>query len=316
MCYSAQVVADFKRLSRQYRSAIDYEAFVALYAFHPQGARPKTPRALDRTFALDDAAQAQAVADAIGQWDMLEKNQLEELVFTQRQRLVGAERTLRTKTTKKAQNDLRVATNKIDRALVKLRALQNGKLTPGDSRIFPGVYAPVIVQSGTDRLIRPMRYQCRLQGVPADFDRKYPGTYNARRNSLEGFWAKSFGRKHAVIVVQKFYEHVVRYTRTEGAQDAQAENVILEFAPEPYQEMIVACLWSEWHGPGGRLLSFAAITDEPPPEVAAAGHDRCIIPIKPENVHAWLNPDPRDLHACYQILDDRPPLYFEHRLAA
>jgi hypothetical protein len=64
------------------------------------------------------------------------------------------------------------------------------------------------------------------------------------------------------------------------------------------------------------LLPFAAITDEPPAEVAAAGHDRCIIPTKPENVDAWLNPNPTDLKAQYAILDDRERPYYEHRLAA
>ena len=38
------------------------------------------------------------------------------------------------------------------------------------------------------------------------------------------------------------------------------------------------------------LLSFAAVTDDPPAEIAAAGQDRCIIPIKPANVDAWLQP--------------------------
>jgi putative SOS response-associated peptidase YedK len=64
------------------------------------------------------------------------------------------------------------------------------------------------------------------------------------------------------------------------------------------------------------LYSFAAITDEPPPEIAAAGHDRCIIPIKRENVDAWLQPDPGNLAALYAILDDRDRPYYEHRLAA
>jgi putative SOS response-associated peptidase YedK len=62
-------------------------------------------------------------------------------------------------------------------------------------------------------------------------------------------------------------------------------------------------------------LSFAAITDEPPAEVAAAGHDRCVIPIKPENVDAWLNPS-GDLQSAYRILDDRWRPHCEHRLAA
>jgi len=64
------------------------------------------------------------------------------------------------------------------------------------------------------------------------------------------------------------------------------------------------------------LYSFAAITDEPPPEVAAAGHDRCIIPIKPENLDAWLAPDPGNLAALHAILDDRDRPYYEHRMAA
>lgn len=64
------------------------------------------------------------------------------------------------------------------------------------------------------------------------------------------------------------------------------------------------------------LLSFAAITDEPPEEIAAAGHDRCIIPIKPENVDAWLRPDRANLEASYAVLDDRERPYYEHKLAA
>ena len=81
--------------------------------------------------------------------------------------------------------------------------------------------------------------------------------------------------------------------------------------------MLVACLWSRWTAPGEPdLLSFAAITDEPPGEVSAAGHDRCTIPIRPEHVDAWLNPDAANLAAQYAILDDRARPYYEYRLAA
>jgi putative SOS response-associated peptidase YedK len=81
--------------------------------------------------------------------------------------------------------------------------------------------------------------------------------------------------------------------------------------------MLVACLWSRWTAPGEPdLLSFAAITDEPPAEVAAAGHDRCIIPIREENLERWLRPDRRNLAALYATLDDRERPYYEHRLAA
>ena len=50
---------------------------------------------------------------------------------------------------------------------------------------------------------------------------------------------------------------------------------------------------------------FAAVTDDPPAEIAAAGHDRCIIPIKRANVDAWLHPQVSNLGAQYAILDDR-----------
>ena len=44
--------------------------------------------------------------------------------------------------------------------------------------------------------------------------------------------------------------------------------------------------------------------------------NRCIIPIKPEHIDAWLNPDPANLAAQYAILDDRARPYYEHQLAA
>jgi putative SOS response-associated peptidase YedK len=177
----------------------------------------------------------------------------------------------------------------------------------------------VIVSEGGRRVVKPMRYQCRVAGTPASYDIKFPGTYNARRDSLEKFWRGQFGVSHGLMVVNAFYENVARHDveHRELAPGEKEENVVLEFRPRPAHDMLVACLWSHWQGEGApELLSFAAITDEPPPEIAAAGHDRCIIPIKPAHIDAWLNPDRNDLAALYAILDDRDRPYYEHRLAA
>ncbi|MCW8807511.1 MAG: SOS response-associated peptidase, partial [Rhodanobacter sp.] len=189
-----------------------------------------------------------------------------------------------------------------------------------DARIFPGSYAPVMIEQEGRRIVVPMRYQCRLPGWNEATERKYPGTYNARRDKLEESWGKLFGHRHAILILTRFYENVSRH-KMEGRELAageKEENIVLEFDPQPPQEMLVACLWNISKGAdgGADLFSFAAITDEPPPEVAAAGHDRCIIPIKPEHVDAWLNPDPGNLAALYAILDDRARPYYEHRLAA
>jgi len=51
-------------------------------------------------------------------------------------------------------------------------------------------------------------------------------------------------------------------------------------------------------------IPLPRFTDESPPQIAAAGHDRCIIPIKPENLDAWISPG-ADLKALHAILDDR-----------
>jgi putative SOS response-associated peptidase YedK len=82
------------------------------------------------------------------------------------------------------------------------------------------------------------------------------------------------------------------------------------------QSMIIACLWSDWKGAEAELQSFAAITDDPPAEIALAGHDRCIIPIKPENVDVWERCASADASTYYSILDDREKPYYEYRMAA
>lgn len=81
--------------------------------------------------------------------------------------------------------------------------------------------------------------------------------------------------------------------------------------------MHVVCMrlrWANYDEPG--LLSSAAITDDPPPANEAAGNDRCIIRIEPENIGAWPKPTAPSLDAMYAILDDRGPPYYEHKLVA
>ena len=317
MCYSAQIRHEFDLFVRKFGAVIDIKEFVRLYWERSQGAKAKIARALDAQFArpqLEDERTIRALIDA---FDAAQVAKLEQEVFKQRKRLADAERTLQSKTTKKALEDRRIATDTVAWALDKLAALRRTQLIDEDSRIFPGWYAPVLVSEGGRRVLKPMRYQCRPAGTPAFYDTKFPGTYNARRDSLEKFWRAQFGATHGIVVVDAFYENVARHAMEHRAlaPGEKEENVVLEFRPRPAHQMLVACLWSRWTGPDEELLSFAAITDAPPPEVAAAGHDRCIIPIKPEYVDAWLNPD-GDLKTLYAILDDRDRPYYEHRLAA
>jgi putative SOS response-associated peptidase YedK len=48
--------------------------------------------------------------------------------------------------------------------------------------------------------------------------------------------------------------------------------VVLHFNPNSGVPMTIACVWSHWtHESEPELYSFAAITDDPPPEVLATG---------------------------------------------
>ncbi|MEO5696994.1 MAG: SOS response-associated peptidase family protein [Burkholderiaceae bacterium] len=319
MCYSAQVWADYRRYLRDFGAELDIKAFYELYWRRIDEPKLKIPKAMDASFAEPETEAEQRIKAAIDTFAAGESAKLEQMVFEQRKRRVDAERTLATKPTKAAANSQRIATDKIAWAMGKLSDLKRIEVKDSDSRIFPGHYAPVMVMENGRRVVKPMRYQCRPAGKPAFHDTRFPGTYNARRDNLEGFWKDLFGYSHGIAVVNAFFENVNQH-RAEGRALGDGEdvkNLILEFRPRPTQSMLVACLWSRWSGPGEPdLLSFAAITDEPPPEVSAAGHDRCIIPIKPEHIDAWLNPDPTNLAMQYAILDDRARPYYEHRLAA
>lgn len=319
MCYSAQIRSEYGKYVRHVgrNNALSIKDFFREYWERPNK-KTKIPKAIDSWFANPQTDDERKIAQAITEYNAAEIAKLEADLFAQKRRLADAERALAVKETKKALNDQRVATNKIEWALGKLGDIKRTELKPKDARIFPGWYAPVIVSEGGELTVKLMRYQCRPAGKPKFYDTKYPGTYNARRDNLGGFWKDLFGYQHGIMLAMTFFENVSRHKveQRELIEGEKEENVVLEFKPRGIDTMYVACLWSHWEEGGESLDSFAAITDEPPAEVAAAGHDRCTIPIKEENIDAWLNPDASKLDALHAILENRARPYYEFRMAA
>lgn len=295
MCYSAMVQADLRKLERTFDASIDVAAYDALVDMRLQSGRVRIPKAMDDALVeLDGPAAAKVRA-----WRDRQAGDLQRQLADQEARLHKAREKLAVRETKAALNDVRVATNKIAQFSTRLQDLDRNEPKPRDARIWPGDYCSVALVDG-ERLLRPMRYQCRMPGWTAETEKQYPGTYNARRDNLETSWKRLFGRQHAVMVVERFYESV----------DRDGQTVELEFVPRTQEPLLVPCLWS--YDERDRLYSFAAITDDPEPEVAAAGHDRTILDLKPEHVEAWLNPG-GDLKRMHAIFDDRRHPYYEHR---
>ena len=319
MCYSAQVVQMVRKLHRELGIRLDYDEAERLFLRRLDDPTLNISPGFEANFDTPSTAQGRRIKAAIDTHRSRVVRKTEEELFTQKTRLHDAERSLRSKTTKKAGEDVRIAAKKIEALTAKLTDLHRSEPAARDDRVFPMVYAGVIVQQEEQRVLTPMRYACRPAGKPAFYDKKFPGLYNARRDNLEKFWNQQFGRHHAVMVVESFYENVRRPAQAPGGPDCpgeQGRNVVLHFVPDPPQPMFVACLWSCWTDPNEPdLRGFAAITDDPPPDVAAAGHDRCIVNLRPEHVAAWLTPEKRELTELQTMLSDRAVSAFQHSVA-
>jgi putative SOS response-associated peptidase YedK len=110
------------------------------------------------------------------------------------------------------------------------------------------------------------------------------------------------------MVISGFYENVPLhvYEHRELASDEKEKNLVLEFDPEPATDMLIACGWDRWTKPGEPdLYSFAAITDEPTPELSATGHQRTVITIEEAYLSEWLNPVGLDKQPLEHILSDK-----------
>jgi putative SOS response-associated peptidase YedK len=287
---------------------MDMEQFKEIFGVRASDPSIRIPRAVERWFDAPRTDAERAIKVAIDEFRASETTKLERELFVQKTRLADAERVLASKPTKAATESKRIATNKIEQALSRLERMRDDKVTNMDARIFPMHFAPIVIDDHGKRLIRLARYHCRKPSEPAFIDRKLPGLYNARRDSLGKYWREQFGATHAVMLVDSFFENVQR----------DGKNAVLHFVPRPAGTMMIACLYSAWVDAktGEKLLSFAAITDEPPAEVAAAGHDRMIINLKPENVAAWLTPKGRSKEELERILVDREAPYYEHEVLA
>jgi len=308
MCYSAQIQAAYMKYLRETGAEMDIDQFVEIFGARVSDSSIRIPRAVERWFDEPKSDGERKIKESIGQFRAAEITKLEREVFAQKKRLADAERTLASKPTKAAAESQRIAGNKIEQAMTRLDRLKATKPHVAEARIFPMHYAPIVLQDGARRVMRLGRYHCRKPGEAEFIDRKLPGLYNARRDSLGKYWQGLFGVSHAVMMVESFFENV----------DRDGKNQVLHFVPRPANTMLIACLAATWKDPkGGRpLLSFAAITDEPPAEVAAAGHDRMIINLKPEHLDAWLSPQGRSSDELQAILSDRQTPYYEHEVMA
>ncbi len=138
------------------------------------------------------------------------------------------------------------------------------------------------------RVMKPMRYQCRPAGKPAFYDTKYPARTTRVQTTSRASGRICSGSRIGGMVVE----------RVRRKRDRDGTNTVLEDFGRGRSRNAGGV-------PGGRTGEVGAKSriSSPSPrspgmslatEVAAAGHD-AVVPIKPENVDAWLQPDRKNL---------------------
>jgi len=319
MCYSAMVKQKCKTLGLDFEARVDLNLMEDIFDRRLRGESIIIPKGLEHCFLNPQSDLEKSIKSKIDSFHEEQIQTLQKELFTLRKRLVTAEQKLKEKPTKSAEKEKGVAERQIERKRLRLENISRTQYASTDDRIYPFNWTPVIVERNGERVVVPMRYHLRPPGTPPPFDNERPGCYNARRDNLTKFWRKEFGRKHGIIVLTSFFENVSRHTyeKRELKAGEKPENLILQFIPQGVEQMIVPIIWDTWTGEGESTFdSFAIVTDDPPFEISDAGHDRCPVFIKHENIASWLNPSGRSDAELFAILDDRIRPNYQHEIAA
>ncbi len=156
---------------------------------------------------------------------------------------------------------------------------------PGkDNIIYPNTFAPVLVYSNGQKLIRPMRYRIRPFGSREEVPAKY-NLFNARMDSLykKKTWKRLVGVNHCLFPFKEFYEWVP------GSENGKKKRLVT-FYPKEQEIMWAPGLFDSWTSQDGSLSfeSFALITVDPPAEILEQGHDRSPLFLNARFVDEWL----------------------------
>lgn len=320
MCFSAIIQQRAKKLGVLFHARIQTEDYADLFQRRLDGEKLVIGRGLEADFIENPQTEAEKrIRDCVVKWHQRESERLRSEIAKQTARRDEAIAKLQVKTTKKAETDLRVSTQKISKMTADLaRHEENAAPTESDDRIYPRSFASMVcVNDQGDRIVRPVRYLMRPHDKDEDFDLKFHGCYNARRDALYSvpWWRNALGRRHGLICVRRFFEFV----ETPAEKGESAGSTEVRFTPEDDEWLLVPTLWDVWSDRDGRTLySAALITDNPLPDVLREGHDRTPIFLTAQAAEEWLEVSSDDPSRINEILDQKtnPRLRAQRRGAA
>jgi putative SOS response-associated peptidase YedK len=195
-------------------------------------------------------------------------------------------------------------------------------------RIFSGHFAPVYFRNAQGDFERNlMRYSAYPPDTIVPRQSSKLTTFNARRdNLLSPFWNTAFMVGHGFVALQSFFEWVlvsdllqaesvksseiehyfrqqsfVRKSKIEQAGKkwkptatellpVNSRKIVIEFKPNQDQLLLSPVIFNrDPHSNQCFSQGFAIVTDDPLPEVLAAGHDRTPAFLSCEDIEDWTN---------------------------
>lgn len=309
MCYSAKLKADFNQLRKRYRGVLEWDEFVELVRQRQKGVRfgfdLKIPDALIAGLIAEGGRPAKEIDMLQRHWKVEEGRRLEAVLAEALTELLKAEEAFKSRATKTNLAAVEVKGRKVQRARTAIETAKGAVGT--EYRVYPYYFAPVLIAEDEQRQIVPARYRI-MPRTGVEVPNKY-NVFNARRDSLKSArtWKTLFGKQHALFPFLNFYEWVER----------DGNSVEVMFNPDGHSGMHAAALYEIYQHPElGTIRTFCMVTDEPPPEVRAAGHDRCPIFLVENKIEDWLKPLGRPLQELDALLDHKEKTFYVHQLAA
>lgn len=187
------------------------------------------------------------------------------------------------------------------RALARIYGAELSAEFKWRERIFPKYSAPLLVRDADVRRILPMFF-----GFIPFFEKSEKPKmvfHNARLESVseKPSFKRAFRESRGIAPISAFFEYM----------PVAGRKRLMRVVPEDGALLHCAAIRSDWRAPGGESrMTFALITTTPPPEIAAAGHDRCPLFLNLEQIDAWLAPELRDARELHAIAQSAPRLRF------
>lgn len=150
-----------------------------------------------------------------------------------------------------------------------------------DVLIVPHHGAPVYRREGEGAVVTVMRFAL-LPSWAAEAKVKF-ATHNARLETIDSkpTWRTVFINKNCLVPMTDFIEPIY---------EGEHAGHMVAFAEKSDAAIFAAGVWDEWVNKqtGEVIQSFSIITHDPPPFVAATGHDRCPVFLGAEAARQWL----------------------------